>query len=206
MYTFIQPSEKQLTELVQNAREIQYSYSAVGCTQHDVPPTGFRRDQATILLGRGQAVFQTACEVARQGDFFPSPMIRLFTLACPISSGQIVVAVYQFPCGGGWFSMPARVTAVFDDVATTAAGEIHRGGFTYGTLHGHLEAGEEQFLVQHHTVSDEVSFTITAISRPLWWPVWLAWPLARWEQARFRRLALARMRREIQNRIICASS
>lgn len=46
-----------------------------------------------------------------------------------------------------------------------AVDEPRRRGFAYGTLAGHLESGEEAFMIEHHD-DDSVSFRITAFSRP----------------------------------------
>ena len=43
--------------------------------------------------------------------------------------------------------------------------EPRRRGFAYGTLPGHPETGEEAFVVELQE-GDEVTFTITAFSRP----------------------------------------
>ncbi len=43
--------------------------------------------------------------------------------------------------------------------------EPARRGFAYGTLPGHLERGEEAFIIGHHP-DGTVTFTITAFTRP----------------------------------------
>lgn len=54
-------------------------------------------------------------------------------------------------------------------VVVFAVDETRRRGFTYGTLPGHPECGEELFLVEHRD-DDTVRLTIRAFSRPaLWW-------------------------------------
>ena len=54
-------------------------------------------------------------------------------------------------------SAPVRVVYVVD--------EPRRRGFAYGTLPGHPESGEEAFVVELQE-DDEVTFTVTAFSRP----------------------------------------
>lgn len=56
--------------------------------------------------------------------------------------------------------------------------EPHRRGFTYGTLPGHPEAGEERFLLEQHP-DGHLSFTITAYSRPATTLARMAGPLNR---------------------------
>ena len=61
----------------------------------------------------------------------------------------------------GWgalsLKIPCRVVDVID--------ETQRRGFSYGTLPGHPEAGEEQFLLERLD-DGRILFTITAYSRP----------------------------------------
>ena len=61
----------------------------------------------------------------------------------------------------GWerwsVKIPCRVVDVID--------EASRKGFSYGTLSGHPESGEEQFLLEQRD-DGRIDFTITAFSRP----------------------------------------
>ncbi|WP_235509591.1 DUF1990 family protein [Terrabacter sp. Soil811] len=52
---------------------------------------------------------------------------------------------------------PCRVVQVFD--------EPRRKGFAYGTLPGHPESGEEQFVLDHER-DGAIRFTVTGVSRP----------------------------------------
>jgi uncharacterized protein (UPF0548 family) len=61
---------------------------------------------------------------------------------------------------------------------------VRRCGFAYGTLPHHVERGEERFSVEWHP-DDTVWYDVRAFSRPRYWPVRLAFPLARWLQRRF---------------------
>ena len=54
------------------------------------------------------------------------------------------------------------------------------------TLPGHIESGEELFLVSR-TSDGAVWYEIRAFSRPRHWLARLGYPLVRWLQARFRR-------------------
>jgi len=66
--------------------------------------------------------------------------------------------------------IPCRVLEVIDEPA--------RRGFTYGTLPGHPEAGEERFLLEHLN-DGRILFTITALSRPASTLAKLGGPLSR---------------------------
>ena len=93
---------------------------------------------------------------------------------------------------GLWTFNPARIVYTFDE-----GGEMEQFGLAYGTLPGHLEQGEEQFRVCWDHATDQVRFHITVFSRPSHWLVWLGYPLARREQARFRRLSGAAMQQAL---------
>ncbi|MFC7485891.1 DUF1990 family protein [Knoellia sp. CPCC 206453] len=73
----------------------------------------------------------------------------------PLTKGTVVLMRW----GLGLLSVkiPCRVVDVVD--------EKRRRGFTYGTLPGHPEAGEEQFLLEQFD-DGRIVFTITAYSRP----------------------------------------
>lgn len=70
---------------------------------------------------------------------------------------------------------PARVVDVVDD--------SHRVGFTYGTLVGHPEAGEERFVVERVT-DGTMRLVIEHWSCPARWFTRLGGPIARWAQRR----------------------
>lgn len=67
------------------------------------------------------------------------------------------VVLMRWGVGALSLTIPCRVVEVVD--------EPGRRGFTYGTLPGHPEAGEESFLLEHLD-SGRILFTITATSRP----------------------------------------
>lgn len=67
------------------------------------------------------------------------------------------VVLMRWGLGSLSISAPCRVLEVVD--------EPERRGFTYGTLAGHPESGEECFLLEHLD-DGRILFTITASSRP----------------------------------------
>jgi len=83
---------------------------------------------------------------------------------------------------GIWSLNPARIIEVHD--STDKAVQVF--GFTYGTVAGHVERGEERFLLKWDRESDEVWYLLDAVSRPKHFLAWVAYPYARWQQARFR--------------------
>jgi len=81
----------------------------------------------------------------------------LQVLASDIPLRMDTVVLMRWGLGALSLRIPCRVVDVVD--------EPHRQGFTYGTLAGHPEAGEERFLVERLD-DGRIVFTITAISRP----------------------------------------
>ena len=69
---------------------------------------------------------------------------------------------------GGLVTVPCEIVYVLD--------EPNRAGFGYGTLPGHVQRGEEAFLVERDQ-QDRVWFRVTAFSRPARWITVLGGPL-----------------------------
>lgn len=81
--------------------------------------------------------------------------LRVLASDIPLHEGTVVIM--RWGLGRVALRIPCRVLEVID--------EPKRRGFTYGTLPGHPEAGQEQFLLEH--LDDEhIRLTIEAYSRP----------------------------------------
>ena len=93
--------------------------------------------------------------------------LRVGASDIPLRPGTVVLMRW----GPGPLSVPipCRVVTVID--------EPRRRGFTYGTLPGHPEAGEESFVLEHLD-DGSVRFVITARSRPASTPARLVGPIA----------------------------
>ncbi len=98
--------------------------------------------------------------------------LRVAASDIPLRRGSVVLMRW----GPGRLSVaiPCRVLDVVD--------EPRRRGFTYGTLPGHPEAGEEQFLLERLD-DDRIRLTIRAVSRPASALASLGGPLGRAAQA-----------------------
>jgi uncharacterized protein (UPF0548 family) len=66
-------------------------------------------------------------------------------------------------------------------------------GFAYGTLPGHLESGEERFLIEWDWADNCVWYDILAFSRHRHILAWLGYPWVRYLQKRFRQESAAAM-------------
>lgn len=163
-------------------RGLPLTYPDVGAADAGPAPPGFVLDHNRQRLGRGEAVFERAKEAIRRWRMFPAPWTAIEPADAPIVEGEIV-AVHIHALGVWWLNS-ARIAYVID--------EPRRFGFAYGTLPGHVERGEERFLVEH-LADDEVWYDVRAFSRPRYWPVRLGRPLARMLQRRFARDSKAAM-------------
>ena len=85
---------------------------------------------------------------------------------------------------GLWVMAVDRVVLVID--------EPGRYGFVYGTLPGHVERGEERFLVEIDA-DEKVWYSIVNYSRPAHPLAWIGYPVTRHYQRRFVNDSCARM-------------
>jgi uncharacterized protein (UPF0548 family) len=93
---------------------------------------------------------------------------------------------------GVWWLNACRIVYVVNE-----AGPVTRFGFAYGTLPGHVESGEERFLIEWNRADDSVWYDILAFSRPNVLLARVGYPFVRHKQARFRRDSTASMLRAV---------
>ncbi len=173
----------------------QFSYAECGATRdNEARPAGYTVDHNRVRLGTGEAAFAAACAALRAWRMFPAAWTTILPEAAPIRTGQ-TVAMLAHALGFWWLSA-CRIVYVIDETATE--GEVRRRfGFAYGTLHAHVEQGEERFSVELHA-DGSVWYDLRAFSRPRFWPVRLGKPLARRLQRRFVRESKAAMIAAVQ--------
>ena len=97
---------------------------------------------------------------------------------------------------GLWWLNSCRIVYVVDE-----PGPISRFGFAYGTLPGHVEAGEERFLIEWDHGDDSVWYDILAFSRPNHLLSRLGYLFVRRLQKRFGRDSAAAMLKAVLNRV-----
>jgi uncharacterized protein (UPF0548 family) len=168
----------------------QFSYAGSGATRDSNPqPAGYTVDHNRVRLGAGEAAFAAAGRALSAWRMFPVPWTQILPEAAPIRAGQ-TVAMLAHACGLWWLSA-CRIVYRIDE--TLPEGPVRRRfGFAYGTLHAHVEQGEERFSVEL-LADGSVWYDLLAFSRPQFWPVRLARPLARGLQRRFVRESQAAM-------------
>jgi uncharacterized protein (UPF0548 family) len=167
-------------------KTVPLNYRFKGCSDGSEPPPGFNLDHHRIWLGTGRLAWNSAVEALHEWLVMPRKMVTIRG-AGRIEAGQIVGVLFRSP--GIWSFNPCRIIKVID----SSDADSMQYGFTYGTLPGHVEAGEEQFRLDWDQRSDQVWYEIKAVSRPNHPLAWLAYPYVRHQQQRFREQSAASM-------------
>lgn len=174
MLLFSKPAPSRIHAFLESEKRRPFSYPEVGRTRYAEKVAGYDNDRNHIELGHGDAAWAAAKEAVRQWQMFPGGWAFVSPEAIPIREGGVVAMVARVL--GLWWLNSCRIVYVLD--------EQNRFGFAYGTLPGHVECGEELFLVEK-TPDGRVLYTLRAFSRPRFWPARLAYPLARAYQRKF---------------------
>lgn len=177
------PGTEEIERFLASQAAAPFSYPHVGCTRGELP-AGWAVDRYRTVLGPGRAAFERAKDLVRRWTMFQMSWIELYTPDAPIRAGTTVGILARSL--GLWAVNAARIVHVVDEPKCF--------GFAYGTLPGHVEKGEELFLVEH-TPEDLVVYSILAVSKPRAPLARVAHPWVRREQRRFGRDSLAAMRR-----------
>jgi uncharacterized protein (UPF0548 family) len=187
---FARPADAELARFLRAQHGAPLSYSPIGSSELPAHP-GFDVDHHRVRLGAGRATFERASAALRAWTMFDVGWVESWPRDAPIAEGTLVAIVARV---GPFVSTNAcRIVRVDDE-----DGPVRRFGFAYGTLHAHVERGEERFRIEHHAEDDSVWYDLRAQSRP--GPLWArcARPWLRRLQRRFARDSLARMRRAIE--------
>jgi uncharacterized protein (UPF0548 family) len=180
------PSAEFIRRFLTAQSRLEFTYAAVGATESQ-PPAGYVVDHTRVKLGHGEDVFKRAAAGLRRWEQFRLGWLSASPVDTPIEPGQCVAVVAR--ALGLWCLNAARIVYV--------VAEPRRFGFAYGTLPGHVESGEERFLVD---LADDGSvwYDILAFSRPNHFLTRLGYPYVRRLQKRFGRDSAAAMVRVAQ--------
>lgn len=177
MISFFRQTASELTGYVQAQHTLPFTYPAIGHTRDGLMPVkGYDNDINRIHLGHGLAVFEAAKQSVRQWKMFPEPWTFIYPDTAPIVPGTTVAMCARV--FGLWWRNACSIVYTID--------EPHRFGFAYGTLPGHVERGEELFLIEVDDRED-VWYHIRAFSRPRHWVARLGYPFVRRYQRKFAR-------------------
>jgi uncharacterized protein (UPF0548 family) len=192
MLTVLRPGDELRRRFLEAQSRLRFTYAEVGATAGK-PPEGYTVDHTRVALGEGETVFRNAQRALERWDQFRVGWLEVWPPKTPIQAGQTVVAVAR--AFGVWSLNSARIVYVVDENSDS----ISRFGFAYGTLPGHVEAGEERFLVEWNKSDDRVWYDILAFSRPRHVLARLGNIQMRRMQKRFARESAAAMLRSVQS-------
>ena len=191
MLSLRKPSVETMRRFLEVQSELPFTYEAVGATA-GTPPAGYVVDRTRIKLGEGESVFHSAIAALRRWEQFRLGWVEAWPSDTPIQMGEVVAVMGR--AIGVWWLNACRVVYVVDE-----AGPIWKFGFAYGTLPGHVESGEERFLVEWDKSDDSVWYDIVAFSRPNQFSARLGYPVVRRLQKRFGRDSAASMLRAVSS-------
>lgn len=140
---------------------VPLTYQPQGRTLDGAMPDGFHHLELERRLGRGDAAYERAAQAvmtyaAQRGiGLRPVATAPRAAVGVDILSRLVVMPV---PCRVVW-----------------TVEEPRRTGFGYGTLAGHVESGEEGFLVERR--GEDVYAVVRAYSNPAWAVARVAGPL-----------------------------
>jgi uncharacterized protein (UPF0548 family) len=187
MFLLKQPDKVRLEKFLNEQKKLDFSYTFVGATQPDKnsSPPGFTRDHNRIQLGTGETTFRKAVEAIKNWKAYALGWTQIYPNLQPEQGQTFCVAVNHF----GFYSLSSlRIVYVVD--------EPKRFAFAIGTLPGHVEKGEERFMVEW-LPDDRVYYDLLAFSRPQHPLVYLGYPVARQLQKRFARDSKAAMQKVV---------
>ena len=190
MLSLRKPSGDALRSFLAAQRELPFTYAAVGATA-ETPPAGYVVDRTRIKLGEGEPVFRSAIAALRRWKQFNLGWVEAWPSDTPIQPGEVVAVMGR--AVGVWWLNACRVVYSVDE-----GGPISKFGFAYGTLPGHVESGEERFLIEWDQRDDSVWYDILAFSRPHRYSARLGYPVVRRLQKRFGRDSAAAMLRAVR--------
>ena len=189
MLSLRKPSADALRRFLAAQSKLPFTYAAVGATA-ETPPAGYVVDRTRIKLGEGESVFRSAIAALRRWEQFNLGWVEAWSPDTPIQPGEAVAVMGR--AIGVWWLNACRVVYAVDET-----GPISKFGFAYGTLPGHVESGEERFLIEWDRGDDGVWYDIVAFSRPNQLSARLGYPVVRRLQKRFGRDSAASMLRAV---------
>ncbi|TWT62711.1 DUF1990 domain-containing protein [Rubinisphaera italica] len=183
--SFQKPSAEFLSRFLNGQKELEFTYPEFGATAGELPQ-GYLVDRTRIELGNGLTVFEKAKQALEQWEQFQLGWVETWPREVPIQTGEeVAIMAKSFGC---WWLNSCRIVYCIDDQDA-----ITKFGFAYGTLPGHLECGEERFLIEWNRQTDIVAYEILAFSKPGHLLTRLGYPFARRNQKRFARESAARL-------------
>ena len=185
-----QPTPETIQRFLEKQTQLDLTYSGVGETA-GTPPPGYTVDHTRVRLGRGEAVFASACLALENWQQFELTWLTAWPAATPIREESVIALVARSL--GCWWLNACRIVYVIDEGC-----ERKRFGFAYGTLPAHAGSGEERFMVE---IDDEgiVWYDILAFSLPQGPLSYIGYPYLRHVQKRFARDSVEAMQTAVKS-------
>lgn len=190
MWSLHAPPAERIERFLERQRDLPHSYPEIG-ESNGGRPKGYELDHNRVRIGTGEQAFLAGKRALTEWKMFPGPWTRIRPIDAPIVTGTVVAMVAHIY--GVWWLNACRVVYVIEETEPA-----RRFGFAYGTLPGHVEMGEERFMVEWLS-DDSVWYDLRAFSRPRFWAARVAKPLVRGLQRRFVRDSQAAMRRAVES-------
>ena len=194
------PDDESLRRFLKAQRALPFTYESVGGTARSGEyPAGFTVDRQSVVLGSGSEVFLAARRGIEAWAQFDLGWCEAWPRETPIRTSEVVAVIARSM--GLWWTNAARIVYVVDEPVELKGGSVAKFGFAYGTLPGHVEAGEELFLIEWDQSTDAVIYSILAFSRPRHPLTRLGRPLVRRLQQRFREDSSAALQRWVKRAV-----
>lgn len=174
MMLLTKPAGRQCAAFIEAEKNKPFSYAETGRTANPEPVAGYDNDFSDIILGKGEAVWEAAKSAVQNWKMFPGGWTFIHPGETPLREGEVVALAARVL--GLWWLNSCRIVYVIDNG--------RQFGFAYGTLPGHVEKGEELFLVER-AENGVIRYSIRAFSRPRHWLARLCYPLPRVWQRKF---------------------
>lgn len=174
----------QLEAQLATARRSAPTYAEVGASRDRELPSGYHHVRVRKRIG-DETTFDRAVFGLRTWAAHEGAGLRIYPHD-PVAPDATVVAVTSL--GFVQLVAPCRIVAVFK--------ESDLFGFSYGTLPGHPEVGEESFVLERF--DDATFFTVSAFSRPVDMLARLSGPIGRRVQLSVTRRYVEALRRFVE--------
>jgi uncharacterized protein (UPF0548 family) len=175
MISLTLPSSSAVQAFLDKEKTLPLTYTDYGGTAWNSSVEGYDNDSHRVKIGHGDADFAIAKEAIRTWKMFPPAWTVILPANTPIKENETIAMFAK--AYGLWWRNSCRVVYVVDEPLYF--------GFAYGTLPGHIEEGEELFLVEK-AYNGDIWYSIKAFSKPHHWLAKIGYPFMRRFQARFR--------------------
>ena len=181
------PSADAISKYLDYSAKASFSYEEVGESKN-ARVQGYDNDHSSKVVGKGTEDWEKAKQILLNWDHFPAAWTKIHDLNPTVEVGNDVAVTFNL--FGLWWVNSARIVYFFD--------EPNRFGFAYGTLHGHVETGEEIFYLEKDS-EGIISYHLKAFSKPAYWFVRLGYPAARFFQRKFVRDSLNQVKKLVNS-------